>query len=138
MASQTDSSDLTSTISDLEDQTWQALTVSGTKLLPFLAADCIMQLPLGMSVDNASEPNIKDIMTSDAFIPWSRYQISNVKVSAVGDNGAVIGYKVKAEREGEKFRALVCSVWRKAKNERDWEMCFHQQTPFEAEVEDLL
>lgn len=75
-------------------------------------------------------------MTSDAFIPWSRYRISDVTVSPVGADGAVIGYKVKADREGEKFRALVCSVWRK--EAQAWKMCFHQQTPYDTKIEDLV
>lgn len=133
-----DSSDLVATISDLEDQTWQALTVSGTKLLPYLAADCTMQLPFGLSITSSSTPSIKDTMTSDAFIPWSKYRISDVTVSPVGAEGAVIGYRVKADREGEKFRALVCSVWRKESGDETWKMCFHQQTPFDAEIEDLV
>ena len=126
-------------ISDLEDQTWKALTISGADLLPFLTSDCTMQLPFGLSITSSSTPSIRDTMTSDAFIPWSQYRLSDVKVVPAGADGAVIGYKVKADREGEKFRALICSVWRKQSGgESGWKMCFHQQTPYESEIEDLV
>lgn len=125
--------DITKVISTLEDQTWSALTVAGAGLLSFLSPDCVMQLPFGLSISSNTSPSIKDTMTSDMFVPWSTYRLSDVIVTPVGAAGAVIGYRVKAEREGKKFRALICSVWRKDDTD-DWKMCFHQQTPYDSEI----
>lgn len=135
------STTLTSTIGALEDETWKSLTRSGKELLPHLTEDCIMQLPFGMSISETTTPSIREVMSSEAFIPWRTYAISHVMVTPVGNDGAVISYRVRASRpdvEGndERFRALICSVWRKDAMTEDWKMCFHQQTPFNHE-EDL-
>lgn len=134
---------LRSVIAALEEETWKVLTRSGKELIPYLSKDCIMQFPFGMSISAASEPSIQDVMTSDAFVPWRSYSLSHVVVISVGDDGAVISYRVKASRpdadgRDDRFRALVCSVWRKESDAGVWKMCFHQQTPFDHGVEDLI
>lgn len=133
---------LTEVIVGLEDQTWKVLSQSGTGFLSFLSEDCILQFPYGMSISATTEPSIKDVMTSDAFIPWKSYSLSNVIVTPIGLDGAVISYRVRAARpnsEGkdERFRALICSVWRKDAATDAWQMCFHQQTPFDQSIEDM-
>lgn len=133
---------LTEVIAGLEDQTWKVLSKDGTGFLPFLSEDCILQFPYGMSISAGTEPSIKDVMTSDAFVPWKSYTLSNVIVTPIGLEGAVISYKVRASRpdaEGkdERFRALICSVWRKDPATGAWQMCFHQQTPFDQSIEDI-
>lgn len=143
MAAQGES--LTETIAALEDQTWKVLSRDGAELLPFLAPDCVMAFPFGMKISTGTVPSIKDVMTSDAFLPWKSYTMSDVVVTPVGPEGAVISYKVKAMRPepGEpdkhaKFRALIATVWRKTPGEGGgWLMCYHQQTPFDTEIEDL-
>lgn len=137
---------ITEVIASLEDQTWRVLSQNGADLLPFLAPDCVMAFPFGMKISAATEPSIKDVMTSEAFLPWKSYRLSEVIVTPVGSDGAVISYKVKATRpdpetpdRDAKFRALVSSVWRRTPGEGGgWLMCFHQQTPYDTEVEDLV
>lgn len=129
-------------IENLEDQTWKALSVDGKSLLPFLSDDCIFLFPYGMRVSASTEPSLKEVMTSDAFVPWRTYRMSDVVVTPVGSNGAVITYRVKARRihadeREHSFRALVSSVWRKEATAGNWQLCAHQQTPFELEIEDL-
>lgn len=143
MAAQGDS--LTELIANLEDDTWKVLSREGAALLPFLSSDCIMAFPFGMKISNASTPSIKDVMTSDAFLPWKSYTMSEVVVTPVGSDGAVISYKVKAMRpepdnpdKHAKFRALISTVWRKTPGEGGgWLMCYHQQTPYDHEIEEL-
>lgn len=136
---------LTEMITDLEDQTWKVLSRDGADLLPFLSSDCVMAFPFGMKISATSVPSIKDVMTSDAFLPWKSYHMSEVVVTPVGSDGAVISYKVKAMRpepddrdKHAKFRALISTVWRRTPGEGGgWLMCYHQQTPYDTEIEDL-
>ena len=120
-----------------EDQTWRAMQRSGADLLPFLSEDCIMQFPLGLKVSRTSEPSLKDIMLSDAFIPWTSYKMKEVTVLPLGSEAALISYQVKAYRppieddvEEVKVEALISSVWRRDAMTGQFLMCFHQQTPF--------
>lgn len=121
------------TIIELEDSTWTALSSSkGSNLLPFLSEDCVMLFPLGMKVSHRTDPNIETVMTSEAFVPWKTHKMSEVEVTPVGEQGAVISYRVDATRAGDDapFMALISSTWRKGQD-GDWKMCVHQQTPFQ-------
>jgi hypothetical protein len=121
----------------LEDQTWRALQQDGSKLLPFLSRDCIMQFPMGLKVSASSDPSLKDVMLSDAFIPWLKYSLTGVMVTELGREAALITYMAGAVRpplEGDtnvEFNARCASVWRLDAEAERWLMCFHQQTPFE-------
>lgn len=128
----------------LEDQTWRALTNSGAALLPFLSHDCIMLFPLGMKVSAKTAPNLDDVMKSEAFVPWKRYQMSEVEVTPLGPEAALISYRVQATRQHitdddderqDEFRALISSTWRRDPEGGKWLMCFHQQTPYEADYD---
>ena len=125
------------TILELEDATWKALQKNGAALIPFLSKDCIMLFPLGMKVSATTEPDLKEVMNSDAFVPWQSYHMSDVEVTELAENAAVISYKVKAKRlainapdDGASFHALISSTWRKAP-EAGWLMVVHQQTPYD-------
>ena len=96
-----------------------------------------MLFPMGLKVTATSDPNLKDIMTSDAFVPWSGYKMIDVAVMGLGEDAAAITYKVKAMRpaidapdDGAPFKALISSVWRKDA-EGDYLMVLHQQTPYD-------
>lgn len=118
-----------------EHQAWQALTISGTSLLPLLSTDCIMVFPGGMKLSDTSTPTLQSVLTSDEFTPWSSYVISQEDVLGLGVEAAVVVYRVEARRDGERqvFKALCSSTWRKCQDQREgsteWEMVLHQQTP---------
>jgi hypothetical protein len=92
-------SPLAATITELEDSTWKALQKDGASLIPFLSKDCIMLFPMGMKVSATTDPNLKDVMTSAAFVPWKTYEMSDVEVTSLGEDAAVITYRVKALRQ---------------------------------------
>lgn len=138
-----DQSMLHDTILALEDATWKALMHSGADLLPFLSRDCIMLFPLGMKISAKTEPNLEDVMKSDAFVPWKRYKMMEVEVVSLGSEAAQISYRVNATRQHitedddtrqDEFKALISSTWRKDPEAGKFLMCLHQQTPY---VEDL-
>ena len=131
------SSPLHDTILELEDQTWKALQKDGASLIPFLSKDCIMLFPMGMKVTATTDPSLKDVMTSEAFVPWKTYEMSDVEVTSLGEDAAQISYQVEAQRpaidapdDGTPFRALISSTWRRDPEGAGWLMVLHQQTPF--------
>jgi Domain of unknown function (DUF4440) len=132
-------SPLKDTIFQLEDQTWRALQRHGSKLLPFLSHDCVMQFPMGLKVSANSDPSLEDIILSEAFIPWLEYSLKDVEVTELGREAALVTYRAEALRpplEGDKnieFNALCASVWRLDARTQEWRLCLHQQTPFELE-----
>ena len=135
------------TILALEDATWRALSHSGADLLPFLSRDCIMLFPLGMKISAKTEPSLGDVMQSDAFVPWKRYEMSDVAVMPLGTEAAQISYRVRAKRQHitededtrqDEFKALISSTWRRDPEAGKFLMCLHQQTPYEEELEDAL
>ncbi|KIW89093.1 uncharacterized protein Z519_10578 [Cladophialophora bantiana CBS 173.52] len=139
-----DHSMLHDTILALEDSTWRALTNSGVALLPFLSRDCIMLFPLGMKVSAKTTPNLEDVMRSDAFVPWKQYQMSDVEITQLGSEAALISYRVNATRRHitddddmrqDEFKALISSTWRKDPEAGRFLMCVHQQTPYEEDLD---
>lgn len=133
----------TEMIEGLEDETWKVLSTNGAGLLPYLSEDCRMLFPFGMTISNSSDPDIKEIMTSEAFIPWIQHTMSEVVVTPLGADSALISYRVKAVRPDTKgqhntYQALVSSVWRRDKGTDKWLMCFHQQSPYVQPIEELV
>ena len=101
--------------------------------MPFISEDCIMQFPMGMKLTSDSDPSVQDVLHSPAFIPWKSFELLNVDVTPVGQEGAVISYHAKATRppneeggEDAEFDALCSSVWRW--DGEKYALCFHQQT----------
>lgn len=97
-----------------------------------------MLFPMGVRVTATSTPNLKEVMMSEAFIPWKTYEIKDPAVVPLGDDAAVVTYSVKAMRprihapdDGEPFIALISSTWRRDHAGAGWLMVVHQQTPFE-------
>ena len=125
-------------ILELEDSTWKALQKDGASLIPFLSRDCIMLFPMGMKVTATTDPSLKAVMTSEAFVPWKSYEMTDVEVTPLGANAAAISYRVTALRpaidapdDGTPFRALISSTWRQDPEGAGWLMVLHQQTPFQ-------
>lgn len=122
-----------------ERKTWDALCKSGSSLIPLLAEDSIMLFPGGMTLSKHSTPSLESVLTSEMFVPWQKYTISEDEVRFLDSQAtsALITYQVVAERPGEEnpivFQALCSSTWRKSNQpQRDsgqWEMVSHQQTP---------
>ena len=128
---------LDETILDLEHQTWRALQKDGASLVPFLSKDCVMLFPMGVRVSATSTPNLKEVMTSEAFVPWKTYDIKDPVVIPLGADAAAITYNVTAMRpqinapdDGEPFIALVSTTWRRDSEGAGWLMVVHQQTPY--------
>jgi hypothetical protein len=128
---------LTSTITNLEHETWRAMQSSGAALFPYLSPQCIFLFPMGLKVSAHTTPSLHDVLTSDAFVPWTSYNMEDIEVLAIGNTGAVITYEVSAIRpplgvggREEEFRALASTTWTLDEERGKWAMLVHQQTPF--------
>jgi hypothetical protein len=128
---------LNETILDLEHQTWRALQKDGASLIPFLSKDCIMMFPMGVRVSATSTPDLKQVLMSEAFVPWQTYEIRDPQIVHLSSDAAAITYSVTAMRpkihapdDGEPFIALVSTVWRRDHEGAGWLMVLHQQTPY--------
>jgi hypothetical protein len=130
----------------LENATWKTQMETGAALLPYLSHECIMLFPLGMKITSKTEPSMEEVMKSDAFVPWRRYRMSDVVVTALGPEAAQISYRVQATRQHitddqdtrqDEFKALVSSTWRKDAEAGKFLMVLHQQTPYEQDLGDL-
>ena len=129
--------DFRTAIVSLEDATWRALSTDGAQFLQFVSADCIMQLPLGMKLTTTSDPSLKDVMTSEAFVPWKTYKMSDIAITQVGEAAAIISYTADATRppmeeddDDVAFKTLISSTWRFDPGSGKWLLCFHQQSPY--------
>lgn len=121
----------------LEDHTWKAMEKDAKDLLPFLTDDCIMIFPLGLKISATSEPTLKETLMSPAYVPWSGHKMSDIDITLIGGEGAIISYKVVATKpsddgsdEDDEFTALVSSTWRLDVDSGRLLLCHSQQTPF--------
>ena len=67
---------------DLEEATWRALQTSGSAMIPFITSDCIMQFPMGMKLTPESDPSVSDVLHSDAFVPWKKFETDGYRCHA--------------------------------------------------------
>lgn len=112
---------------DLERSAWKALSTSGDEAAAFysetLASKVLMLLPMGMVIDDREQ--VIDSMHGD---PWTSYELSDERVVALGDGGAVVAYSAHATRGDSDYRALINSTY--VREEGAWRLALHQQTPF--------
>lgn len=113
----------------MEAQTWEALKLTGTNLVPFLAPDCVMIFPGATIFDANSDPPLLDILQRPDMKPWASYEMDSVRVVQLGENAATICYEVEANRGDETYEALISSTWRRESKMDKWKLVVHQQTP---------
>jgi hypothetical protein len=123
---------LTSAICHLEHRAWRALCTSGSALLPLLSSNPVMIFPGDIIVTGRSNPTLHETLDDANFIPWKSYKLSHDEVVPLGENAALIYYRVEAVRDDNVFRAICSSCWVKEGEgvvDGDvWKMTSHQQT----------
>ena len=110
----------------LENDGWEALSTDGAAATAFygrvLDDAVVMLLPGGMRLDDRDA-----ILQSMGGAPWTSYELEDPEVVALGADGAVVVYGVRAVRDGAEYSALVSSAY--ARRDGAWRLAFHQQTP---------
>lgn len=108
----------------LERRGWDAL--SGSQGADYygrvLSADAMMAFPFGV-IDRAQA-----LEAIAAAPPWTSYDITDPRVVRLGEDAAVVVYRVIARREGRPaLTAVVSSTF--TRRDADWLLAFHQQSP---------
>lgn len=110
----------------IEEAAWRALSTSGDAAAEYyadrLASDVLILLPGGMVVADRDR-----VIASMQGAPWSSFHLSDVRVLPLGDDGAVLAYRVDARRGEQEYDALLTSTYRREDGE--WRLTVHQQTP---------
>ena len=121
----------------LEDATWKVMEDKATDLEKFITNDCLFLFAGGLRLGQDTEPTLRESLRSEAYIPWNGHKMSDIAITLVGGDGAIISYKVEATRtslddpeEDDVFTALVSSTWRRDEDSGRLLLCHSQQTPF--------
>lgn len=111
---------------DLERQGWSALSSGGDAARTFYAhvldRTPVMLLPGGLLLDDRNA-----IIDSLSGPPWSSYELETIRSFENSPTTEVLVYGVVAERDGQRYSALMSSMY--VHREDGWKLCFHQQTP---------
>ena len=121
----------------LEDATWKVMEDNAADLQRFITDDCIFLFAAGLKLSKDSEPTLRESLRSEAYVPWSSHKMTDIDITLIGGDGAIISYKVEATRpatdgsdEEDVFMALVSSTWRRDEDSGRLLMCHSHQTPF--------
>lgn len=121
----------------LEDATWKVMEDRATDLEKFITYDCLFLFAGGLRLGRDTKPTLRESLRSEAYVPWTGHKMSDIEITLVGGDGAIITYKVEATRpsiddqeEDDVFTALVSSTWRRDEDSGRLLMCHSQQTPF--------
>ena len=110
----------------LERQGWDALSSDGEAARAFydrvLDEQVMMLLPGGMTLDDRAT-----IVESMSGQPWNDYALEDLRSFEPTPGTGVVTYGVVADRDGQKYSALMSSVY--VRREDGWKLAFHQQTP---------
>ncbi|MBO0897175.1 nuclear transport factor 2 family protein [Arthrobacter sunyaminii] len=111
----------------LETEGWHALSIGPAKATAFystvLAREPVMVLTGGLRLTNRDR-----ILESMGGPPWSAFEIIEPREDYLGNDVGVLTYKVRADREGTPYTALLSSVY--AKEDGEWKLALHQHTPY--------
>jgi hypothetical protein len=124
-------------ITILEDATWKVMEDRATDLEKFITQDCLFLFAGGLRLGQDTKPTLRESLRSEAYVPWTGHKMSDIEITLIGRDGAIITYKVEAtrpsiddEEEDDVFTALVSSTWRRDEDSGRLLMCHSQQTPF--------
>lgn len=121
----------------LEDATWKVMEDNAPDLQRFLTDDCIFLFAGGLKLSRDTEPTLVESLKSEAYVPWTGHEMTDIDITFIGGEGAIISYKVEATRpsiddpdEDAVFTALVSSTWRRDEDSGRLLLCHSHQTPF--------
>jgi uncharacterized protein (TIGR02246 family) len=115
---------VTAEVEELERRGWDAL--SGADGAAFyrdvMAEDGLMLFP-GAVLDKA-----ESVRAIEGATPWSRYELTDVRVIEATPDSAIVAYRAEAQRPGRPpYEAVMTTVY--ARRDGRWQMILHQQSP---------
>ena len=112
---------------ELETASWHALSTGPEEATAFyaktLASEPVVLLTNGLRITDRQQ-----IVESMGGPPWTSFEIIEPREDYLGDDVGVLTYKVRADRGGTPYSALLSSVY--AKESGEWKLKVHQHTPF--------
>jgi hypothetical protein len=114
---------MTRELIEVERRGWDALcsTDAATYYRQHLTEDALMAFPFGVMEREEA------LFAIAAAKPWSRYDMQDPRVIALGPDSGVVVYTVTAQREGqEPFTATLSSTFTRRGD--GWRLAFHQQS----------
>lgn len=114
------------TLIDLERAGWQALSGQGDAGRRFYDAvlrdDAVMLFPGALVLEGKQK-----ILDSLGTQPWTSFELQSPRLLTLSEQAAVVIYRVKAQREGHDYAALISSIY--TLDASGWKLVLHQQTP---------
>lgn len=107
---------------ELERGFWSAAG-DGDYYAEHMAANGLCVLPVGVLDKDTTVATISDAE------PWDEFEFSNVRIVDLGDDEAALCYRAEASRDGDKYVALISTVYTRLFGR--WKLTLHQQTPIE-------
>ena len=120
-----DTRELRQELLGIETDAWKALSQPGAAARYYdatLADDVLMLFPGAMVIDDRQA--VVDSMDAP---PWTSFDITDARVLSLGDDAAVLAYRVRARRDDSDYDALLNSTYVRAGG--GWRLALHQQTP---------
>lgn len=114
------SSSVTEDLLELERGFWDAAG-DGDFYEEHMAREGLCVLPVGVLDKSAT---VAAIAQAD---PWEEYEFFDVSTLDLGDDEAALCYRAKASRDGNRYLALISSVYTRVRGK--WQLALHQQTP---------
>ena len=115
--------DLTSELLQMEQRFWEAAT-DPEFYRENVADEAVLVFPYGVGAMDKSMVLYTIGANSEE---WVSHEFDKVQVVSLGDDAAVISYKVAAGRSGEDpFKAFISSTY--VRRDGRWLLAFHQQT----------
>lgn len=108
----------------LEREGWEALVAGGgaAHYRKLLTANAVMAFPFGIL---SRERTLRAMAEGR---PWECFEIHDPQVVELGDDCAVVVYRVIARRPGdEPYAAVVSTTF--VREHDGWKLAFHQQSP---------
>ncbi len=113
----------------LETEGWHALSTGPAEATAFysrvLAREPVILLTGGLRITDRNQ-----IVESMGGPPWSAFEIIDPQETYPGSDVGILTYKVRADRDGTPYTALLSSVY--AREDGEWKLALHQHTPYDA------
>ncbi len=111
----------------LETEGWHALSIGPAEATAYysrvLAREPVIMLTNGLRITDRNQ-----IVASMDGPPWSAFEIIEPQETYLGSDVGFLTYKVRADRDGTPYTALLSSVY--AKEDGEWKLALHQHTPY--------
>ena len=112
---------------ELETAGWHALSTGPEEATAFYAG-VLAQEPVVMLTNGLRITDRDQIIGSMGGPPWSAFEIIEPQENYLGPDVGVLTYKVRADRDGTPYTALLSSVY--AREGGEWKLALHQHTPY--------